>query len=61
MVRILDPPGRYLSWGQWRRSRRAPPLAPFCALCWGRKSILEPSILGLVPVWCEACGGRGCV
>lgn len=30
-----------------------------CAWCAGQRSILEPSILGLVPVVCGRCDGHG--
>ena len=30
-----------------------------CPACWGQRAIWEPSVLGLVPVVCEACAGKG--
>jgi hypothetical protein len=30
-----------------------------CAMCWGQRSILEPSPLGLIPVVCATCAGTG--
>jgi hypothetical protein len=37
--------------------RRAP--AAFCATCWGQRRIWEPGSLGMVPVLCDDCQGRG--
>jgi hypothetical protein len=38
-----------------------PPLVrgTFCAFCWGAGAVLEPGPLGLGPVYCECCSGRG--
>lgn len=32
-----------------------------CPKCWGQKRIWEPGVLGLVPVVCDGCAGRGLV
>jgi hypothetical protein len=30
-----------------------------CPACWGQRAIWEPSVLGLVPLVCEVCAGKG--
>jgi hypothetical protein len=45
-----------------RRPRTVLPTVPSgvsCAECWGQRYVLEPGPLGLVPVICAACSGRG--
>ena len=36
-----------------------PPAHLLCPCCQGRRAILEPSLLGLMPVICDACDGTG--
>ena len=33
--------------------------ATFCATCWGQRRIWEHGSLGMVPVVCDGCQGRG--
>jgi hypothetical protein len=42
-------------------SAAAGPTAPatFCATCWGQRRIWEHGTLGLIPVVCDGCQGRG--
>jgi hypothetical protein len=61
----LAEPVRWLSWSDWRRGRREPwtvwlrTRSIVCPTCWGQRRIWEPGPLGLLPVLCETCRGRG--
>jgi hypothetical protein len=60
-------PMSWASWSEWRQGRRDPwsvwvrTTPRPCPTCWGQRRILEPGPLGLLPVICEACSGRGTI
>jgi hypothetical protein len=58
---VRTPGGSYLSWGDWRSSRRRRRTIQLtCPTCWGQKVIYEPFLGGkLMPVICECCRGTG--
>ena len=59
-------PTLWRCWTDWRQGRRGPwrvrladPLPVQCASCWGQRRIWEHGSLGMVPVVCDGCQGRG--
>ena len=56
-------PTLWRGWADWRAGRSGPwsvwaSTRP-CPTCWGQRKVWEPGPLGLMPVWCEDCGGTG--